>query len=139
MLTIQEDLTKLNGKDLVAICSWCRKIRTLSGKWIDSGMFLSKHFEGNFTHTICEQCSNQYFPDVSREFNGTYQQIDALIRSTTCCIARTLINIPDTTGFDCGEYFEDPEQVRAYFNVKVMERIYPGWSQKTGLTQADFG
>ena len=54
-----------------------------------------------------------------------------------CCVARTLTAISDVTGFDGGEYFGDPGQVRAYFNVAVMERLFPGWSKKTGLTQAD--
>jgi hypothetical protein len=54
-----------------------------------------------------------------------------------CCVARTLTYISDVTGFDRGEYFGDPEQVRAYFKVEPMERISPGWSKKTGLTQAD--
>jgi len=54
-----------------------------------------------------------------------------------CCVARTLTHISDVTGFDRGEYFGDPGQVRAYFNVEVMERLAPGWSKKTGLTQSD--
>ena len=54
-----------------------------------------------------------------------------------CCVARTLTYISDITGFDRGDYFEDHEQVRAFFKVEAMERLYPGWSQKTGLTQAD--
>ncbi len=53
------------------------------------------------------------------------------------CVARTLTQISDVTGFDRGAYFADPDQVRAFFTTKVMERLYPGWSQKTGLTQAD--
>jgi hypothetical protein len=53
------------------------------------------------------------------------------------CLARTLTSISDSTGFDRGDYFGDPEQVRAYFKVEVMDRLYPGWSKKTGLTQAD--
>jgi hypothetical protein len=53
------------------------------------------------------------------------------------CVARTLTYISDVTGFDRGAYFERLDQVIAYFKVEVMERIYPGWSKKTGLTQAD--
>jgi hypothetical protein len=53
------------------------------------------------------------------------------------CLARTLTHISDVSGFDRGEYFQGPDQVRPYFKVEVMERIYPGWSKKTGLTQAD--
>lgn len=54
-----------------------------------------------------------------------------------CCVARTLTYISDTTGFDSGEYFQNPDQVKGYFKVGIMERLYPGWSKKTGLTQAD--
>ena len=54
-----------------------------------------------------------------------------------CCVVRTLTHISDITGFDRGEYFKDPDQVRAYFQVEVMERLYPGWSKKTALNQAD--
>ena len=54
-----------------------------------------------------------------------------------CCVAGTLTHISDITGFDRGEYFHNPGQVRAYFKVEVMERLYPGWSKKTGLTQED--
>lgn len=54
-----------------------------------------------------------------------------------CCVARTLTHISDITGFDRGAYFAGPDQVRAFFKVEVMERLSPGWSQKTGLAQAD--
>jgi hypothetical protein len=54
-----------------------------------------------------------------------------------CCVARILTYISDTTSFDRGEYFQNQGQVNAYFKVEVMDRLYPGWSKKTGLTQAD--
>ncbi len=53
------------------------------------------------------------------------------------CVARTLTYISDVSGFDRGAYFAGPEQVRAYFQVDNLERLYPGWCKKTGLTQAD--
>jgi hypothetical protein len=54
-----------------------------------------------------------------------------------CCVAGTLTYISDTTGFDRGAYFESPGQVREYFKVEVMESLFPAWSRKTGLKQAD--
>jgi hypothetical protein len=54
-----------------------------------------------------------------------------------CCVARTLTYISDVTGFDNQGYFQSPEQVRTYFRIEVMERLYPGWSKKTALNQAD--
>ncbi len=53
------------------------------------------------------------------------------------CVARTLTYISDVSGFDRGAYFDSPEQVRAFFQVAVMEQKQPGWSKKTGLKQAD--
>ncbi len=53
------------------------------------------------------------------------------------CVARTLTYVSDVTGFDRGDYFKSPEQVRAYFQIVVMEQLQPGWSKKTGLGQAD--
>jgi hypothetical protein len=53
------------------------------------------------------------------------------------CVARTLTYISDVTGFDRGAYFADPDKVRAYFKVEILERLYPSWSKKTGLTQGD--
>ena len=53
-----------------------------------------------------------------------------------CCVAMTLTYISDVTGFDRGNYSEGADQVRGYFKVEGMERIYPEWS-KTGLKQAD--
>jgi hypothetical protein len=54
-----------------------------------------------------------------------------------CFVPRILSHISNATGFDQGEYFQDPDEVTAYFKVEVMERLYPGWSIKTGLTQVN--
>ena len=77
MLTNKEALPKLDGKGLVAVCSWCMKIRNPSGKWTDPRMFSFNYFGGQFTYTICEECCNRHFPDFSRDFYESYQQIDA--------------------------------------------------------------
>ncbi len=77
MLTNEEDLGKLDAKDLVSVCSSCMKVRDPFGKWIDPRVFFLKYFSGGqFTHTICEQCCNQHFPDFARDFYETSQQPD---------------------------------------------------------------
>jgi hypothetical protein len=75
MLTSKGDLTPLDGNGLVAVCSWCKRFRDPYGEWIDPGMFLFKHFEEKFTHTICDECSNLYFPDFSRGIIESHQQV----------------------------------------------------------------
>jgi hypothetical protein len=76
VLTHKKNLKKLRSKDLVAVCSWCLKIRDLSGDWIDPGMLFFRSFGGKFTHTICEQCSKLYFPEFERRIFEPQQQID---------------------------------------------------------------
>jgi hypothetical protein len=54
-----------------------------------------------------------------------------------CRVPRTLTYISDIFGFNRGGYFENSDQVRPYFKVEVMERLFPDWSKKIGLTQTD--
>ena len=76
MLTKRIDLKKPRSKGLVAVCSWCRKIRDASGIWVDPGMLFFKVFGEKFTHTICEQCSNLYFPEFTRSTFESGQPVD---------------------------------------------------------------
>ncbi len=74
MLTNADEVRKLDGNGLVAVCSWCQKIRDPKGEWIDPGVFFFKHFGGQLTHTICEECCSLYFPDFSRGIFESHQQ-----------------------------------------------------------------
>jgi hypothetical protein len=74
ILMNKEDLPQLNKKDLVAVCSWCRKIRDPYGGWIDPGVMCFKYFGEKFTHTICEECCSLYFPDFSDGIIESHQQ-----------------------------------------------------------------
>jgi hypothetical protein len=64
-------------RSLVAVCSWCMKIRDASGTWIDPGMLFFKFFRGKLTHTICEHCCKQYFPEFSRSIFESCQPVDS--------------------------------------------------------------
>jgi hypothetical protein len=75
-MTAKKYLAELDGKRLVSMCSWCKKIRDPYGEWIDPGVVFLKYFGGKFTHTICEQCYNLYFPDFTKEINESYQQVE---------------------------------------------------------------
>jgi hypothetical protein len=52
-------------------------------------------------------------------------------------VARTLIYISDLTGFDCGEYFRSPNQVRGLFQSRSDGEFISGLVEKTGLNQND--
>ena len=75
MLRNKEKLTKMAGKGLVSMCSWCKKIRDPYGNWIVPSGFFSDYFGVKYTHTICELCYNLYFPDFSPGIIESYQQI----------------------------------------------------------------
>jgi hypothetical protein len=75
MLTPKKRVKRVRSRELVAVCSWCRKIRIDSGIWLDPGLFFNA-FEGRFTHTICEQCSNLYFPEFTTSTFESCQQVD---------------------------------------------------------------
>ena len=77
MLSYKCNLKRLNRTDLVAVCSWCLKIRNSSGQWIDPGAVFFRFFGGMFTHSICEQCRKLYFPEFSRNISESQEQIDS--------------------------------------------------------------
>lgn len=56
---------KLNRDSLVAVCSWCKKIRTPEGEWLTLEAFLFKYLGATCTHTICEGCRERYYPECS--------------------------------------------------------------------------
>jgi hypothetical protein len=80
-----------------------------------------------------------FIQDLSdqRENLLTYLQLKISRGYPEVLCRRALTYLSDMTGFDWGKYFEDPNQVRDYFRIEVMERLYPGWSKKTGFKQAD--
>jgi hypothetical protein len=76
-MSSKEILVKLDTKDLVTACSWCKKIRDPYGNWIDPGVSFSKYFTGKFTHTICGECCSLYFSDFfSKRIYELHQQVD---------------------------------------------------------------
>jgi len=52
------DITKLLGlnKGIIAVCSYCRKIRDEDGSWLSFESYFLKHTGANFSHGICEDC-----------------------------------------------------------------------------------
>ena len=53
---------KLSG--LLPICMYCKKIRDDSGYWNQIEAYIDKHSEAQFSHSICKECANKYYPDL---------------------------------------------------------------------------
>ena len=66
------DITKLLGlkKGIIRICSYCRKIRDVDGKWISFEAYLHRRTSANFSHGICESCIEEKYKEINaRNFN----------------------------------------------------------------------
>ena len=48
---------------LLPICSGCKKIRDDHGYWNRIENFISEHSDAQFSHGICPECAQKYFPD----------------------------------------------------------------------------
>ena len=54
-------------RKLLPICSGCRRIRDDGGKWWPLDEYVRAHTDSDFTHTICPDCKDIYYPDVKKQ------------------------------------------------------------------------
>jgi K+-sensing histidine kinase KdpD len=52
-------------KGLLPICSHCKKIRDDKGYWYQIEKYISEHSEAEFSHSICRECAEKYYPDFA--------------------------------------------------------------------------
>lgn len=57
------ELKKLKG--LLPICSYCKKIRDDKGYWHQLEAYIQAHSEAEFSHSICKDCSDKFFPEMN--------------------------------------------------------------------------
>ncbi len=55
----REKIKNLNG--LLPICSNCKKIRNDKGYWKQIDVYIQKHSEAEFTHSMCPECSDKLY------------------------------------------------------------------------------
>jgi PAS domain S-box-containing protein len=46
------------------ICSHCKKIRDDKGYWNQIEDYIHEHSEAEFSHSICKECAEKYYPDM---------------------------------------------------------------------------
>lgn len=65
-LLIIEDITEfVELRDLVPICAGCKRIRTDTNYWEQVEQYFARHLEVRFTHGMCPECLEKYFPQGS--------------------------------------------------------------------------
>ncbi len=56
------EVKKLSG--LLPICASCKKIRDDKGYWKQIEEYIRDHSEAEFTHSICEECTDKLYPGL---------------------------------------------------------------------------
>lgn len=56
-------------KDLLPICSYCKKIRDDQDYWSEVEEYIGKHSEAKFSHSICPDCFEKYVKPELESFN----------------------------------------------------------------------
>jgi hypothetical protein len=60
-----EEVKKL--REIIPICSYCKNIRNDQGYYEEIESYFSKHSGADFSHTICPDCINKYYPEISKK------------------------------------------------------------------------
>lgn len=62
---LQEALTTVKTlRGLLPVCSFCKKIRDDKGYWQQLEAYIQEHSEAVFSHSICEECAHQHYPEL---------------------------------------------------------------------------
>ena len=61
---IKKELELKILRGLMPICSFCKKIRDDDGYWNQLEAYISDHSEAQFSHSICQECMDKYYPDI---------------------------------------------------------------------------
>jgi PAS domain S-box-containing protein len=57
-----QEVKTLSG--LLPICSHCKKIKDDQGYWKQIEAYIQDHSEAQFSHGICRECADKYYPDM---------------------------------------------------------------------------
>lgn len=57
------EIKTLSG--LLPLCSHCKKVRDDKGYWNQIDAYIRQHTDADFTHSICPECAEKYYPDFS--------------------------------------------------------------------------
>lgn len=54
-------------RELLPICSSCKRVRDTRGDWHELDRFLAKRELARFSHGVCEVCATKLYPELSEE------------------------------------------------------------------------
>ena len=72
---LQEALANVKTlRGLIPICASCKKIRDDQGYWTQLEIYLAKHSDAEFSHSLCLDCMRKLYPDLSAEVEARLAQ-----------------------------------------------------------------
>ena len=68
VIVLLEDVSELRTlRQLLPICSNCKKIRDDQEYWHHVEEYLKDQLDMDFTHSICPECADELYPGISRK------------------------------------------------------------------------
>ena len=52
-------------RGIFPICSFCKKIRDDKGYWNQVEVYVQKHSEADFSHSVCPDCAQEHYPGLT--------------------------------------------------------------------------
>ncbi len=65
MARIKTQLEIKQLRNLIPICSYCKKVRDDEGLWRELEHYINSHTNTRFSHSICKECAEKYYPDMN--------------------------------------------------------------------------
>jgi DNA-binding response OmpR family regulator len=65
MARIKTQLEIKQLRNLIPICSYCKKVRDDEGLWSRLEEYIDSHTNTRFSHGICEECAEKYYPEMN--------------------------------------------------------------------------
>lgn len=57
-------------KQIITVCSYCRKVRGENDKWQSLDSYISEHTDSRFSHGICPTCIKHHHPELEEPVEG---------------------------------------------------------------------
>lgn len=65
ILDLQKALQEVQTlRGILPICSYCKKIRDDKGYWEQVDVYIHKHSQADFSHSICPTCVKKHYPSI---------------------------------------------------------------------------
>lgn len=69
---LQKALTEVKTlRGFIPICAGCKKVRDDKGYWEQIESYLQRHSDARFSHGLCTDCMEKYYPGLSKPDSGT--------------------------------------------------------------------